>query len=382
MADPNDKSLLGERSVQNEGDNASALSKCSKSSYGMDNFNSSGPQKVKISTKRLREIKSPLESPRDEMQMTDGNGKAINGVPRPTSAGSSQHSDGRDSLPNSARSRGSKDSAGSQPTSARISHFSDRPGSGGSARHSSAGGSRPHSAESSKHSGSVRDVVGGNVLPDTAHGRPQSGDSQISRASSRGAPRGLSAGSSKPSSAASSKQPSLGGSKHSSVVGSRHSSNSGSKPSSVGGSRPSSGGSVRSVGSKDGLIKGQIAEHEAHRLTNGHFHEAEDSNSNANKPITNNPKEIITLQSTPQSKKTASRIVTPPRKESDAKGSQHVHTPPVHDTDNVTKPVFIGRHTPEKGGTQSREDRDYRDGDIFDKLQKKLDLSMESEKQG
>ncbi|KAJ8308317.1 hypothetical protein KUTeg_013191 [Tegillarca granosa] len=56
LADPADQSIL--EVMQN----ASSISKCSKSSLGADNFNSSGPQKVKISTKRLREIKSPFEN--------------------------------------------------------------------------------------------------------------------------------------------------------------------------------------------------------------------------------------------------------------------------------------------------------------------------------
>ena len=43
------------------GANGSNESKCSRTSIGVDNFNSSGPQKIKISTKKLREIRSPLE---------------------------------------------------------------------------------------------------------------------------------------------------------------------------------------------------------------------------------------------------------------------------------------------------------------------------------
>jgi len=43
---------------------SSTSSKCSKTSYGAENFNSSGPQKVKISKKHLKEIKSPYDSPR------------------------------------------------------------------------------------------------------------------------------------------------------------------------------------------------------------------------------------------------------------------------------------------------------------------------------
>ncbi|XP_052058615.1 TALPID3 protein-like isoform X2 [Mytilus californianus] len=47
-------SLVAVRGGKNE-------SKCSKTSIGIDNFNSSGPQKVKMSTKKLREIRSPCE---------------------------------------------------------------------------------------------------------------------------------------------------------------------------------------------------------------------------------------------------------------------------------------------------------------------------------
>ncbi|XP_069118021.1 TALPID3 protein-like [Argopecten irradians] len=42
-------------------ENLSNVSKCSKISIGSENFNTSGAQKVKISTKRLREIKSPFD---------------------------------------------------------------------------------------------------------------------------------------------------------------------------------------------------------------------------------------------------------------------------------------------------------------------------------
>ncbi|XP_063426718.1 protein TALPID3-like isoform X2 [Mytilus trossulus] len=47
-------SLVAVRGEKNE-------SKCSKTSIGIDNFNSSGPQKVKMSTKKLREIRSPRD---------------------------------------------------------------------------------------------------------------------------------------------------------------------------------------------------------------------------------------------------------------------------------------------------------------------------------
>lgn len=60
-----------ERSILADGKNgkngsSSGSSKCSKTSLGVENFNSSGPQKVKISRKHLKEIKAPFEegSPR------------------------------------------------------------------------------------------------------------------------------------------------------------------------------------------------------------------------------------------------------------------------------------------------------------------------------
>ncbi|XP_021351737.1 uncharacterized protein LOC110449292 [Mizuhopecten yessoensis] len=58
--DPDQRSFMLQ-----DGENLSNVSKCSKISIGSENFNTSGAQKVKISTKRLREIKSPFEtSPR------------------------------------------------------------------------------------------------------------------------------------------------------------------------------------------------------------------------------------------------------------------------------------------------------------------------------
>lgn len=63
--DPDQHSFL----LQNEKD-LSNVSKCSKISIGSENFNNSGTQKVKISTKRLREIKSPFDgnvSPRADV---------------------------------------------------------------------------------------------------------------------------------------------------------------------------------------------------------------------------------------------------------------------------------------------------------------------------
>ena len=42
-------------------ENISTTSKCSKTSFGVENFNSSGPQKVKISKRRLKEIKDPFQ---------------------------------------------------------------------------------------------------------------------------------------------------------------------------------------------------------------------------------------------------------------------------------------------------------------------------------
>ena len=61
IADPDERSFqdIGRDEV------ASNVSKCSRASIGSENFNTSGSYKVRISTKKLREIKSPFESPRD-----------------------------------------------------------------------------------------------------------------------------------------------------------------------------------------------------------------------------------------------------------------------------------------------------------------------------
>lgn len=63
--DKSERSILAEGHTGNNG-SSSGSSKCSKTSFGVENFNSSGPQKVKISRKHLREIKPPFEdgSPR------------------------------------------------------------------------------------------------------------------------------------------------------------------------------------------------------------------------------------------------------------------------------------------------------------------------------
>lgn len=51
-----------------------SVSKCSKSSYGVENFNSSGPQKIKISKKRLKEIK-PFDDEQNPRSSSDSDGK-------------------------------------------------------------------------------------------------------------------------------------------------------------------------------------------------------------------------------------------------------------------------------------------------------------------
>ncbi|XP_052767112.1 protein TALPID3-like isoform X2 [Mya arenaria] len=65
----------GAKQPENNGHSSSSSSKCSKTSYGVENFNSSGPQKVKISKKHLKEIKSPYndddDSPRTSVS-SDG----------------------------------------------------------------------------------------------------------------------------------------------------------------------------------------------------------------------------------------------------------------------------------------------------------------------
>ncbi|KAK3092379.1 hypothetical protein FSP39_002167 [Pinctada imbricata] len=331
LGDPHEKSLLEGKSVQEEAANdASSVSKCSRSSYGMDNFNSSGPQKVKISTKKLREIKSPYESPRDGVQITDGNGKPLNGAPGQLSTQRSQDSSARSSPLNSARSSQrsvgvdrSQNSVGSKHSSVEGSKHSSVAGS----KHSSVAGSRPGSGGSSRHSVSSR--TSGALHQGGASIQPRSGT----------------------------------GSHPSSVGGSRPQSGGSQRPS---GSRPSSGTSARSAGSRQG-----------HRISM----QEKMQTSVSSATVTNNPKDIITLQSTPQGKKTMSRVF--PQANGIKDVDTHTHSPPVHDTDvDSAKPVFIERHTPPKKTSSAINHVDDDDDRFaFDMLQKKLDLSFDSGKQ-
>ncbi|XP_053401553.1 protein TALPID3-like isoform X2 [Mercenaria mercenaria] len=63
--DKSEHSILADGQNGNNG-SSSGSSKCSKTSFGVENFNTAGPHKVKISRKHLREIKPPFEegSPR------------------------------------------------------------------------------------------------------------------------------------------------------------------------------------------------------------------------------------------------------------------------------------------------------------------------------
>lgn len=79
-AAPGERSVLDDKSFQSV-DNTSNISKCSKYSFGKENFNSSGPVKVKVSSKLLREIKSPYESPREEVNAGNESPKIQNGQP-------------------------------------------------------------------------------------------------------------------------------------------------------------------------------------------------------------------------------------------------------------------------------------------------------------
>ena len=85
----------------------SSASKCSKSSYGVENFNSSGPQKIKISKKHLREIK-PFYDGQNPRSSSDSDGKV------PSSLLGKEHRSGssKSSKSNSNSSSGS-DSKGS-----------------------------------------------------------------------------------------------------------------------------------------------------------------------------------------------------------------------------------------------------------------------------
>lgn len=78
-AAPGERSVLDDKSFQSV--DTSNISKCSKYSFGKENFNSSGPVKVKVSSKLLREIKSPLESPREELDANKESPKIQNGEP-------------------------------------------------------------------------------------------------------------------------------------------------------------------------------------------------------------------------------------------------------------------------------------------------------------
>jgi len=66
---------------ESNGHSSSGSSKCSKTSYGVENFNSSGPQKVKISKKNLREIKPPFDKDSPRSVLSSGSsGKLASGV--------------------------------------------------------------------------------------------------------------------------------------------------------------------------------------------------------------------------------------------------------------------------------------------------------------
>ena len=96
-----------EKSERSIHETNSSASKCSKSSYGVENFNSSGPQKIKISKKHLREIK-PFDDGQNPRSSSDSDGKV------PSSLLGKEHRSGssKSSKSNSNSSSGS-DSNGS-----------------------------------------------------------------------------------------------------------------------------------------------------------------------------------------------------------------------------------------------------------------------------
>lgn len=94
--DKSERSILAEGHHGNNG-SSSGSSKCSKTSFGVENFNSSGPHKVKISRKHLREIKAPFEdgSPRSSSSSDGKVPSALFGVNGKQSARSNASQTGK-----------------------------------------------------------------------------------------------------------------------------------------------------------------------------------------------------------------------------------------------------------------------------------------------
>ena len=221
-AAPGERGVLDDKSFQSV-DNTSNISKCSKYSFGKENFNSSGPVKVKVSSKLLREIKSPYESPREDTDEGKESPKIQNGCPDGASGKSKEQRSSKEAL--------------------------------------------------NLTTGSKASSRGGD------NSRNQSGASE--------------------------------GTKHS--------------------SRPNSATSKSSTGSKPGsVITGQTSK-PVHNMSKTNIQQV------TTKPVSNNPKDIITLQSTPQGK------------QSRRPGRNGPGTPEKQGrAGGFPQPVFVERHTPEK----------------------------------
>ncbi|XP_078313405.1 uncharacterized protein LOC111128961 isoform X2 [Crassostrea virginica] len=221
-AAPGERGVLDDKSFQSV-DNTSNISKCSKHSFGKENFNSSGPVKVKVSSKLLREIKSPYESPREDTDAGKESPKIQNGCPDGASGKSKEQRSSKEAL--------------------------------------------------NLTTGSKASSRGGD------NSRNQSGASE--------------------------------GTKHS--------------------SRPNSATSKSSTGSKPGsVITGQTSK-PVHNISKTNIQQV------STKPVSNNPKDIITLQSTPQGKQSR-------RQERNGPGTPEKQGR----AGGFPQPVFVERHTPEK----------------------------------
>ena len=96
-----------ERSIH---DTNGSVSKCSKSSYGAENFNSTGPQKIKISKKHLREI-NPFDDGQNPRSSSDSDGKVPSSLlgKSKSSKSNSNSSGSSDSRSSGAKTGGQRD---------------------------------------------------------------------------------------------------------------------------------------------------------------------------------------------------------------------------------------------------------------------------------
>ena len=92
-------------------DTNGSISKYSKSSFGVENFNSSGPHKIKISKKHLREIK-PFDDGQNPRSSSDSDGKvpsSLLGKSKSNSKSNSNSSGSSDSKSSGSKSGSQKD---------------------------------------------------------------------------------------------------------------------------------------------------------------------------------------------------------------------------------------------------------------------------------